>query len=118
MSKCGVDLSKHCPIMSKSSVIMSRCGAIMSKHCLIKSKGIVIMSRCGLDLVKHEELNKSLKVGDQIITLGGIHGEVAAVNDTVLTIKIADKVKIQLNRTSVAEKVKTDSAESADDKAA
>ena len=64
---------------------------------------------------QHDELVKTLKAGDRVVTLGGIHGEVAGVEENVLTLKIAEKVKIKVNRASVAEKV-VDTADAADKK--
>jgi preprotein translocase subunit YajC len=43
----------------------------------------------------------SLKKGDRIITAGGIHGQITALNDKIVTIKVADKVEINISRTAV-----------------
>ncbi len=53
---------------------------------------------------QHKELLESLKVGDSVVTAGGIHGKVAALQDTVVTVEIATGVKIKVNRASVASK--------------
>ncbi len=50
---------------------------------------------------QHRQLIESLKVGDQVVTAGGLHGKVAAVQDSVITIEIATGVKVKINRTSV-----------------
>ncbi|BCR05433.1 preprotein translocase subunit YajC [Desulfuromonas versatilis] len=50
---------------------------------------------------QHKELIESLKAGDQVVTAGGIHGKVVAVQDTVVTIEVATGVKIKVNRSSV-----------------
>ena len=50
---------------------------------------------------EHKQLIDMLKVGDQVVTAGGIHGKVAAVQDTVLTLEIATGVKIKVNRSSI-----------------
>jgi preprotein translocase subunit YajC len=50
---------------------------------------------------QHKQLIESLKIGDQVVTAGGIHGKVAAIQDTVVTIEIATGVKIKINRSSV-----------------
>ena len=42
MSKFRVDLSKHCFIMYKSSVIMFKGDVDVSKQCLIMLKGSVV----------------------------------------------------------------------------
>lgn len=50
---------------------------------------------------QHKELIDALKVGDTVVTAGGIHGKVAAVQDTIVTLEIATGVKIKINRSSV-----------------
>jgi preprotein translocase subunit YajC len=49
-----------------------------------------------------KEMIEALKVGDSIVTLGGIYGKVAAIQETVLTVEIATGVKIKITRSSVA----------------
>jgi preprotein translocase subunit YajC len=44
----------------------------------------------------------SLKGGDTIITTGGIHGIVSSLQERTLTLKIADNVKIKIEKSSVA----------------
>ena len=51
---------------------------------------------------QHKELIESLKVGDQVVTAGGIHGKVAAIQESVVTLEVATGVKIKVNRSSVA----------------
>lgn len=50
---------------------------------------------------QHKQLIEALKIGDQVVTAGGIHGKVAALQDTVVTLEIATGVKIKVNRSSV-----------------
>ena len=40
--------------------------------------------------------------GDQIVTSGGMHGRVTGVADDVLTIEIAERVRVKINRSAVA----------------
>ncbi len=51
---------------------------------------------------QHREMLENLKKGDRIITGGGIHGRVTGMSDTTLTVEIADKVRVKLNRGNVA----------------
>ena len=50
---------------------------------------------------RRQEMLSSIKRGDKIVTVGGIHGEVTGVKDDVLTVRIADKLEIRLNRAGV-----------------
>jgi preprotein translocase subunit YajC len=51
---------------------------------------------------KHQELLGKLTKGDRVITTGGIFGTVVEAEGDVLTIRIADNVKIQVARSAVA----------------
>ena len=42
-----------------------------------------------------------VKKGDKIITTGGIHGIVTNVKDNIITVKIAENVKIDLSKSCV-----------------
>ncbi len=42
-----------------------------------------------------------LQKGDKIVTNGGIHGTVYKLGDAVITMEIADKVRIQLDRSNI-----------------
>lgn len=50
----------------------------------------------------HREMVSNLKQGDRIITSGGIHGRITGVSDTTLTVEIADRVRVKVNRGNVA----------------
>ncbi|MBE9547315.1 MAG: preprotein translocase subunit YajC [Proteobacteria bacterium] len=50
---------------------------------------------------KQQDLRKmieSLKHGDMVITTGGVHGKITGLTENVVTIEIADKVKIKVSR--------------------
>lgn len=51
---------------------------------------------------EHQEMVNNLKKGDQVITNGGIHGRLTAVDDALVTVEIADKVRIKVSRQSIA----------------
>jgi len=50
---------------------------------------------------QHKELVEALKAGDQVVTAGGIHGKVAAIQENVVTLEVATGVKIKFNRASI-----------------
>jgi preprotein translocase subunit YajC len=60
-----------------------------------------------------DALLKSVKTGDKIVTLAGIHGMVSNVKDATLIVKVADNVKIEIDKSSVGRIVKRDDAEPA-----
>ncbi len=51
---------------------------------------------------KHAEMLANLKNGDKVVTQGGLHGTVAGVSDTVVQVRIADGVKIEVARSAVS----------------
>ena len=42
-----------------------------------------------------------LKTGNKVITKGGIHGTITGLTDSVVTLEIADKVRIKVSRSSI-----------------
>ena len=50
---------------------------------------------------KVQEFLNTLKVGDRIITTGGIHGQVTRLSGDVIQIQIADKVRIDVSRAAI-----------------
>lgn len=44
----------------------------------------------------------SLKKGDKVITVGGLHGEIAELDDDDVRLKVADKVELKFSRSSIA----------------
>ena len=54
-----------------------------------------------------QEMVSNLKTGDRVVTNGGIHGQVANVKDgQTLVLKIADNVKIEVEKSAIATIVK------------
>ncbi len=50
---------------------------------------------------QHKELINNLKTGDQVVTAGGMHGKIVAVQDTIATLEIASNVRVKVNRSSI-----------------
>ena len=50
---------------------------------------------------KVEEFQTGLKVGDKIITTGGIYGLITRVNEHSVQVQVADKVRIEIARAAV-----------------
>jgi preprotein translocase subunit YajC len=56
---------------------------------------------------KHQDMLKSLKVGDKVITSGGLCGTIVDGGDPILKLEIADKVKVEVGRGYIAGKLLT-----------
>jgi len=50
---------------------------------------------------QHKQLVENLKSGDQVVTAGGMHGKIVAVQDDIITLEIASNVRIKINRPSI-----------------
>ena len=51
---------------------------------------------------KHKQFLEGLNKGDEVVTSGGIHGRVTGITETVITLEIADKVRIKVQRGNIS----------------
>jgi preprotein translocase subunit YajC len=50
---------------------------------------------------KVQEFLDGLKVGDKVITTGGIHGQITRLGDIRVQLQIADKVRVEVARAAI-----------------
>lgn len=50
---------------------------------------------------KVQQFLESLKVGDRVITTGGIYGQVTRLGDQSIQLQIADKLRIEIAKASI-----------------
>jgi preprotein translocase subunit YajC len=50
---------------------------------------------------KVQEFQNALKVGDKVVTTGGIYGQITRVNDKSVQLQVADKVRIEISRAAI-----------------
>lgn len=50
---------------------------------------------------EQQRLVSSLKTGDRVVTNAGIHGLIANVKETTVMLKVADNVKIEVEKSAV-----------------
>jgi preprotein translocase subunit YajC len=50
---------------------------------------------------QQKKLIGSLKTGDRVVTNAGIHGLISNVKDTTVIVKVADNVKIEMEKSAV-----------------
>jgi len=48
-----------------------------------------------------QEMRKSLKVGDRVVTSGGVYGKIKEIEDTAFIIEIAESVRVKVDKASV-----------------
>lgn len=53
---------------------------------------------------KHKDMLESLKVGDKVITIGGIYGIIREIKGEVFTLEISKDVKINTTRSAIGSK--------------
>ncbi|WP_314663339.1 preprotein translocase subunit YajC [uncultured Selenomonas sp.] len=51
---------------------------------------------------KRDAMLAALKVGDEIITLGGMHGKITALDDKSVTLCVAEDVNIVFERSAIS----------------
>jgi preprotein translocase subunit YajC len=54
---------------------------------------------------RHQEMLQSLNVGDEVITSGGIYGEVTELDDERVQLEIDADVRVAVSRRAIASKV-------------
>jgi len=50
---------------------------------------------------EQQRLISSLKTGDRVVTNAGIHGLIANVKETTVMLKVADNVKLELEKSAI-----------------
>ena len=63
-----------------------------------------------------EKMLQALSKGDEVITSGGIHGKVAQVKDDVVTVQVADGVRMRFSLAAVQTKVGDEDTKDDDEK--
>ena len=55
-----------------------------------------------------QQFLNDLKTGNKVVTKGGIHGTITGLTDTVVTLEIADNVKIKVSRSAIGSPLNKD----------
>lgn len=64
---------------------------------------------------EHREMIANLKKGNRIVTSGGIYGTIQSIDDTTISLEIAEKVKIKVTRGNVAAVIADNQPQKKDD---
>lgn len=56
---------------------------------------------------EQQKLVSALKTGDRVVTNSGIHGLIANVKESTVLVKVADNVKIEMDKAAIATVTKT-----------
>lgn len=52
--------------------------------------------------LEHKALVESIKRGDNVITVGGVHGTVSAIENDLVLLDVADNVNIKITKSFIA----------------
>jgi len=56
-----------------------------------------------------KEMLSALKKGDRVVTIGGIHGVIKEIDDTTMSLRVADNLNLKLARAAVDRVVEDES---------
>ena len=58
---------------------------------------------------QQQKLISALETGDRVVTNGGIHGLISNVKETTVIVKVADNVKIEMEKSAITTVLSTQS---------
>jgi preprotein translocase subunit YajC len=50
---------------------------------------------------EREDMLRSVKRGDRVVTSGGLHGTVASLDDTTVTVRVTEQVRLVFDRSAI-----------------
>ena len=56
----------------------------------------------------HKQFIENLKKGDRVVTSGGMYGTITGVTDDAVTIEVAEKVRVKVLKSAIADYAKGD----------
>ncbi|MCD6508488.1 preprotein translocase subunit YajC [Candidatus Poribacteria bacterium] len=51
---------------------------------------------------KHQNMLQNLSKGDQVVTVGGLHGTIVGLTDDIVVLRVAEDVKVEVSRNAIA----------------
>ena len=61
---------------------------------------------------EHAQMLTRLDKNDEVVTVGGVHGTIVGINDKTVTLRIADNVRVEFEKSSVTQVTKSRQANS------
>jgi len=71
---------------------------------------VIVIRPNGKERKKHEQMLKNLKKHDEIVTSGGLFGTVVNVKPEVITLRIDEGVRVEVERASIVRMAKSHGA--------
>ncbi len=113
-----MDFSKLRDVFGRRlSVVIGEIAAQIALVLFVLSLGYVVLVRPQLKrLTAHQSFLESLKVGDRIVTRGGLIGSITAFDGSgIVHLALSDSVKVNIERNSIERGFRGDGAVSARD---
>jgi len=51
---------------------------------------------------KHQNMLRNLSKGDQVVTVGGLHGTIVGLTNDIVVLRVAEDVKVEVSRNAIA----------------
>jgi preprotein translocase subunit YajC len=51
---------------------------------------------------EQKKFRENLKKGDKVITIGGMHGRIAEIDDTTVTLEVGNQVRLTFEKSAIA----------------
>jgi preprotein translocase subunit YajC len=52
-----------------------------------------------------KKMHSELQRGDHVVTSGGMHGRITGISEDVLTVEIAERVRVKVNRSAIVNRL-------------
>ncbi|MFK5955860.1 MAG: preprotein translocase subunit YajC [Planctomycetota bacterium] len=63
---------------------------------------------------KRKSFQSELKKGDDVVTAGGLHGTIAAMDENTITLKVSDQLRLKFDRVAVSRNASAEADAAAD----
>ncbi len=50
---------------------------------------------------KRQEMLSNLKKGDRVVSIGGIHGVIKEIDETIISLRVADNLNLKFSRAAI-----------------
>ena len=51
---------------------------------------------------EQKKFRESLKKGDKVVTIGGLHGKIAEIDETTVTLEVGNQVRLTFEKSAIA----------------
>jgi preprotein translocase subunit YajC len=99
-----IDMTSFSPVLAMAQTGQGSSSALVQIFPFVLMLGIfylLVLMPMRKRQKKVQDFQAGLKVGDRVITTGGMYGQVTRVTDTAVQLQIADKERVENARASI-----------------